>query len=233
LRRTRVCAFADAEMQDSAITTPQTSNRRATTAGRARRGKAIRNLERWLKDRTTDLREMWVHEIRARGPGGDPSEVDLVVGEFAVQLLKMLPLLLGPSREQIEPLWDRAAGLYGVVAAKRGLAAGEAIEEIHILRELVIRELYRDPPANPDDPLSLRDVLRLNRALDRAVTHASVGHMDALFFEIFEGESGPSPMLSGDDVATEATAQLNQIQSEVGAIVLYAEDGGAPAGRGH
>lgn len=133
---------------------------------------------------------------------------------FVGQLVYLLPFMLGPYRDQIQGLWDRASELFGSVAAKRGLAAGEAIEELHMLRELVIRDLYRDPPLGGTVPLSLREILRLNRALDRAVTHASVGHTDAMFFQFFEGD-GVSGMLSGDDVAKEAEAQLAIIRDEV------------------
>jgi hypothetical protein len=128
---------------------------------------------------------------------------------------------MGPYRDQIQPLWDRAAELYGAVAAKRGLAAGEAIEELHILRELVIRDLYRDPPLGGTAPLSLREILRLNRALDRAVTHVSIGHTDAMFFQFFEGD-GARSLLGGDDIAGEAESQLMSISSEVHTILEHA-----------
>ncbi|MDA0328925.1 MAG: hypothetical protein O2958_07955 [Gemmatimonadetes bacterium] len=175
------------------------------------------DLSTWLYARVPALREMWGEEIRARGLGQDPP-IDAVVGMFVDQLVGLLPPLLGPFRDQIQPLWDRSAELFGSVAAKRGLAAGEAIEELHILRELVIRDLYRDPPLGGRVPLSLREILRLNRALDRAVTHASVGHLDAMFFEFFETDD-PKILLSGDDVADEASSQLRSIQSEVDAVL--------------
>jgi hypothetical protein len=171
----------------------------------------------WLRGRVGSLTKLWVDEIRARGLGGDAA-VHQVVERFAELLVGLLPLMLGPHRDQITPLWDRTAELYGAVAAKRGLAAGEAIEEVHQLRELVIRDLYRDPPLGGRVPLSLREILRLSRALDRAVTHVSVGHTDALFFEFFGSDGGRS-LLSGDDVVAEAGAQLESISQEVRRIV--------------
>lgn len=190
---------------------------------------ATMDLESWLRDRVPTLKEQWVHEIQARelGNGGD---ADRVVAMFADQLVDLLPSMLGAHREQIQRLWDRGAELFGAVAAKRGLAAGEAIEEIHILRELVIRDLYRDPPPEGSVPLSLREILRLNRALDRAVTHASVGHTDALFFEFFEGEAGAS-LLSGDDVAEEAAGQLVAIRDEVRLVLEHAQGRARSNGR--
>lgn len=175
----------------------------------------------WLEERVSSLRVLWVHEIGARGLGQGRID-DALVERFARQLVGMLPLMLGPHRDQIRPLWVRGFELYGAVAAKRGLAAGEAIEEVHLLRELVIRDLYKDPPMGGTVPLSLREVLRLNRALDRAVTHASVGHTDALFFEFFEAEGGG--LLHGEDIAAEVSEQLDAIGSEV-RLIAAASDG--------
>jgi len=177
-------------------------------------------LTRWLNARVPDLQERWSHEIRSRGLGQSPS-FEPVVERFVAKLVYLLPYLMGPYRDQIQPIWDRAAELYGAVAAKRGLAAGEAIEEVHILRELVIRDLYRDPPLGGTAPLSLREILRLNRALDRAVTHASIGHMDAMFFQFFEGD-GARSLLGKDDVAGEADTQLTNLSTEVEAILEHA-----------
>jgi len=137
------------------------------------------------------------------------------VGErFAEELIGVLPLLVGPSREAVRPLWDRLSELYGVLAAKRGLAAGEVIEELHTLRELVILDLYRDPPSIDVAPLPLREILRLNRGFDRAVALASVGYTDALFFEFFGGDREPGG-LSVQKTAAEAESQLDQILSDV------------------
>lgn len=188
-------------------------------------------LTRWLHSKVPDLQERWSHAIRARGLGRDPV-IARVLELFVLQLVYLLPFLLGPYRDQMQELWDRAAGLFGSVAAKRGLAAGEAIEELHMLRELVIRDLYRDPPMGGGVPLSLREILRLNRALDRAVAHASVGHMDAMFFQFFEGD-GVVSILSGDGVAAEAEAQLSVIGDEVREILSHAAARAPSAGRGN
>lgn len=166
----------------------------------------------WLSKRVPKVRRLWVQEIVARGLGQGRIE-DRLLERFGRQLVGMLPLMLGPQRDQIRPLWIRGFELYGAVAAKRGLAAGEAIEEVHVLRELVIRALYRDPPMGGTVPISLREVLRLNRALDHAVTHASVGHTDALFFEFFEAKG--AALLRSDDIAAEVTEQLGAIGREV------------------
>lgn len=186
-------------------------------------------LTEWLEERVPSLRDLWVQELRGRGLGRD-ARLEVVVEMFADQIVRLLPGLLGPSRDQLQPLGDRVAELFGAVAAKRGLAAGEAIEEIHALRELVIRDLFRDPPLGGTVPLSLREVLRLNRALDRTVTFASIGHTDALFFEFFEPEV-TSAVLRGEDVAAEAEEQLVAIRAEVREVLEHAAGALARAGR--
>ncbi len=186
-------------------------------------------LTEWLEERVPSLRDLWVQELRGRGLGRD-ARLEVVVEMFADQIVRLLPGLLGPSRDQLQPLGDRVAELFGAVAAKRGLAAGEAIEEIHALRELVIRDLYRDPPLGGTMPLSLREVLRLNRALDRTVTFTSIGHTDALFFEFFEPDV-TSAVLRGEDVAAEAEEQLVSIRAEVREVLEHAAGALARAGR--
>ena len=178
------------------------------------------DLTEWLRGRVPQLQERWLHEIRARGLGQSPA-VERVVEMFVAQLVYLLPFLMGPHRDQMQPHWDCVSELFGSIAAKRGLAAGEAIEEIHILRELVIRDLYRDPPLGGKVPLSLREVLRLSRALDRCVTHASVGHTDAMFFQFFGSEEATG-VVSGDDIAGEAEAQLETVRSQVREILEHA-----------
>ena len=185
------------------------------------------DLSRWLDDRKKGLVENWMHELQARELGGG-SGAQALVHRFADQLVGLLPEMVGPYRNQIESRWDRLAELYGAVAARRGLAAGEAIDEIHVLRELVIRELYRDPPGQCDAPLMLREFLRLNRSLDRVVTHVSVGHTDALFFQFFEGDGVTAPSLPSDALDAEAEEQLDEIADEVADILSQAPwNGGA------
>lgn len=185
---------------------------------RGRRRVGLAELAGWLAERTPRLAELWWAEILAREVGSG-AVTERVLRRFVDDLVGMLPLLLGSRRELVQPLWTRTAELFGTMAAKRGLAAGEVIEELHILRELVIRELYREPPLDATVPLSLREVLRLSRALDAAVTHASVGHTDAMFFQFFETD-GVAPS-SHADIAGEAERELETIGAELAAIVAH------------
>jgi hypothetical protein len=164
----------------------------------------------WFEQRAGRLAERWLSEIRSRHTRWGSGQDDLLNRFFAL-LTAMLPASFGPYREQIEPLWRQASELFGSVAAQRGLAAGESVDEFQVLREVLIRELYADPPSRAV-PLSLRDLLRLNRMIDRGVTHSSIGHADALFFALFQGSGVPEYL--GEEVTREVTAQLDAIDEE-------------------
>jgi hypothetical protein len=167
-------------------------------------------LARWLEERADRIRDRWLSDISGREGWTQPEE-ELIV-EFFDLFVAMLPHGLGPSKEQVEPLWVQSAGLFGLMAAQRGLAAGEVIEEFQMLRDAVIRFLYAEPPVSGPLRISLRDLLRVNRLIDRGVTQASVGHTDRLFFALFQGR-GVSEGLTDENIA-EIRAQLGAIRRE-------------------
>lgn len=206
-------------MQDSTPTDERVSDPPGhgnLDAGRSAERLAPVELAGWLDGRLESLAGRWAAAIHGQGAAsGVP--IDRVVDAFTSHLVRFLPWMLGPHRDTIEPVWIRAAELYGSIAARRGLAAGEAIEEFQILRELVIRDLYRDPPLEGRVPLSLREILRLNRGIDRGVTHASVGHTDAMFFQFFESDG--VGVGTGDDLIDEVREQLRVNAEELEAVV--------------
>lgn len=191
----------------------------AARASRARRGarpvEGGVELGEWLRSRVLRLAEEWCAEIRSRGRG-HATVVDELVARQVLQLASMMPELLGRHATHLQGLWTRACELFGVVAAKRGLAAGEVIEEFQILRTLVIRDLYQDPLVGGAP--TLREALRLNGIIDRGVTHASVGHTDAMFFQLLEDTDAPVGF-SAEHIAREADVQLALIREEVEGIV--------------
>ena len=175
----------------------------------------------WFERRAERVAELWLTEVRSRD-ARRRSKPDDLLERFFTLLAQMLPSSFGAYREQIEPLWLQAAELFGSVAAQRGLAAGEAVDEFQILREVLIRELYSDPP--PGGPLTVRDVLQLNRIIDKGVAQASIGHADALFFALFRGSGVPESL--DEDVTREVTAQLVAIQHEFRATMALLEGRG-------
>ncbi len=206
----------------SRTTGPQSALR---TSGPESRRVAPRELAEWLDQKLPAIARQWAKRIHHAGLGrGEPW--DRIVTEFTTFLVAFLPPLLGPLKAEVQPLWDRCAELFGASAAQRGLAAGEVIEELQVLRELVIRELYRDPPMGGRVPLSLREILQLNRAIDRAVTHGSIGHTDALFFQLFEkGETRES--VPAETLAEEVQRQIEMIRSEL--VATTGRNDAAPA----
>ena len=166
-------------------------------------------LAAWVEMRLPRITQKWLKEVQNRYDPGTRG-INGLLEEFLGLLASFLPGMLGPYRDQVEPVWTRTSELFGAVAAKRGLAAGEVIEEFQVLREVVISLLYQDPPLGGRAPVSLREILRLNRAIDMGVTHASVGHTDALFFSLFEGSGIPD---------TPPTAQLvEELRQELAGI---------------
>lgn len=175
-------------------------------------------LSRWLEEHGDDIAHRWFVEVRARGAGVD-GPVAEVVREFLELLVRFLPLGVGPLRDQVEPIYQQAAELYGNLGALRGLASGESVEEVQLLREVLLRFLYRSPPAGADGGaagMGLREFLRLNRMVDLAVTQASVGHTDTLFFNLLH-ESGVTD--AGTTRALEGTrAQIVAFREELGRL---------------
>ncbi len=182
----------------------------------ARRIKPV-ELAAWVEMRIPRITQRWLREVEGRFANGSDG-INGLLEEFLGLLAGFLPGMLGSYRDQVEPLWIRSSELFGAMAAKRGLAAGEVIEEFQILREIVIRLLYQDPPLAGRARVSLREVLRLNRAIDMGVTHASVGHTDALFFSLFQGSGIPDAPPTAE-LVREVREQLEAVRTELRAIL--------------
>lgn len=174
------------------------------------------DLQNWLEAHAEPIRERWLADLQGR-TAPDAEGVRELLEASLTFFAGLLPGLLGPYRDQLEPLWTSGAELFGSLACNRGLAAGEAVEEAQILRETIMRLLYQDPPRSPMGRMGLRDVLRLNRAVDQLVTYTSVGHTDALFFALFQGSGVPERL--SDDVRYEVRSQLEELRAGVDEVV--------------
>ena len=169
------------------------------------------NLAGWLRDRSPGVAERWAEGLVGAG-GSWSGGAESVLRPFCRGLVSFLPDMLTPLRAEIVPLWSECAELYGSVAARRGLSAGEVIEEFHLLREVILRMMFERPPVRSRGALPLREVLLLNRALDIGVTQASVGHTDLLFFSLLHG-SGSPPQLGSRELG-EVDEQIRALQRE-------------------
>lgn len=131
-----------------------------------------------------------------RRTAGTPAIPPGTVERQITLLIDVLIELSGPLRRQAMNLWLSACESYGKTAAERGLAAGEVVEEIQHLRELLIRYLSEVIAALPARA-SMASVLRLNRLVDKGIALAVVGYTDALVETLFTqrgvpvGVSGP------------------------------------------
>jgi hypothetical protein len=136
-------------------------------------------LERWTE---------WLIERGSSGQGIDPAALTQPLGI----ILDLLVHMSGPLRREARESWYAATELYGRLAEARGLSAGEVVEELQHLRELVIVEmadLFVALPARQQLPA----VLRISRVLDTAVTNGVVGYTDALVASMFSREGVPVP----------------------------------------
>ncbi len=149
----------------------------------------------------------WLASRQAGGQGLDAATTERLLG----LIVDLLVLMVGPVRREAEGTWFAAAELYGRLAALRGLAAGEVVEELQHLRELMARELADFFVALPVRQ-QLPTVLRVNRVVDTAVTSAVVGYTDALVASMFSREGVPVPTA---DSVQEAVAQIAGIEAEV------------------
>jgi len=205
----------DARMRDHAVEELARPTRTSPVSPLATRTLRPVELARWIEAHTEILADRWVTEIRARETGSGKA-IEGFVEPFVRLLVSMIPEAVGPLREQVEPIWIQTAELFGSVASRRGLAAGEVIEEFQLLREGLIRSMFEHPPVDDGARMSLRDILRLNRIVDLGVTHASVGHTDALFFSLFQGSGVPdSPT---EQLEAEVAEQLDALREELAEV---------------
>jgi hypothetical protein len=157
-----------------------------------------------------ELVARWAAWLGTRQTGGQG--LDAATTERLLRLIvDLLVVMAGPMRREADDAWFAASELYGRLAALRGLSAGEVVEELQHLRELLARELADFFVALPLRQ-QLPTVLRINRLVDTAVASAVVGYTDALVASMFSREGVPVPTA---DSVHEAIAQIAGIEAEV------------------
>jgi hypothetical protein len=123
--------------------------------------------------------------------------------------------MVGPLRREVNTVWYHVCEHYGRVASARGLAAGEVVEELQFLRELLIRELAPILVAMRARQ-GMAIMLRLNRVIDKGVAVAVVGYTDALVATLF-AQNGV-PLSSADQDVGEVDRQLDALEQELHAV---------------
>lgn len=160
----------------------------------------VRRWSAWLGDRLTASKS---------------TPLDLVEREHGL-LVDTLGALIGPLRREARPIWAQVTEHYGRVGAARGLAAGEIVEEMQYLRELLIRFLAPVLAAmRPRQGMAL--LLRLNRLVDQGVAMAVVGYTDALVATLLT-TSEEAPRNGMELEAGEVARQLELMEGDLGRL---------------
>lgn len=161
----------------------------------------------------------WAAWLNERLPGSKVFPAPLAKRQMGV-MMDALIALLGPMRREARPIWRKVTESYGRLAATRGLAAGEVVEEMQYLRELLIRHLAPTLAAmRPRQGMAL--LLRLNQIVDQGVTMAVVGYTDALVSSFLPGVDG-KPSSGIPDQAAVAAA-LEAFSKELETVSASAE----------
>lgn len=166
----------------------------------------------WLADRTGRMSNQWIAEIRDR-EGRHGEEVGGLLGRFLESLVLFIPHCFGEDQETGEGVWGQATHLYGALALLRGLSAGEVVEELQLLRVVLLRLLLENPPGDWGSREFQREFLRLNRLLDQGVVRASVAYVDDFFFAQLQGSGIPGGVTP--EVEFEMGRQLDTFRKEL------------------
>ena len=153
--------------------------------------------------------EQWVAWLGDQLTATSAIPPELVKRELLL-LIDVFASMVGPLRRETRAIWSRAAEQYGRHAAIRGLAAGEVVEEMQYLRELLIRYLAPAIAAlRPRQGMAL--LLRLNRFVDRGVAMAVVGYTDELAATLLPAaEDGPGRRTPDPAELTQALDSLRE-----------------------
>ena len=198
-------------MRDSVAQADEVRSTLSPARSTRTRGSGTHLIAEWLELQQGYLAKYWLDEIKRRVTLS--KEVEHLLSRFLELLTAMIPRALGYHGKSTLSLWKRAAELFGALGARRGLAAGEVVEEFQIVREGVIRLLFQVPTGRNRATPSLSDAVLLNRFLDSGVTHASIGHTDGLFFSLFQGSGVPK--VPPAQLLSEVEEQLLTIDQEL------------------
>ncbi len=172
---------------------------------------ALLAVSRSLRAERDLLTEQWSRRI-ARRISEAPHVRWPTVERHLALLVDILTESAGPLRRQVAELWFTACEVYGQTAAARGLAAGEVVEELQELRELLIHHLS-ETVSNLPPRQSMAAVLRLNRILDRGISHAVVGYTDALVETLLNRRG--VPIVASEPAEDEVLQRIEQLEEEL------------------
>ncbi len=138
----------------------------------------------------------------------------LVEREFRLVIDSFVEML-GPLRREAKTVWQHVTEHYGRMAAARGLAAGEVVEELQQLRVLLIKYIGAFVAAmRPRRAVAV--FLRLNGIIDSGIASGVVGYTDALVASLLMTDRSTQPLTEAN--ADDLGRQLDALESELSII---------------
>jgi hypothetical protein len=168
---------------------------------------------RVIADMRESMVSQWADWLGDRMTAAPTIPRPTVEREFRL-LIDVLTEMVGPLRREVRSVWYRACEHYGRTASARGLAAGEVVEELQYLRELLIRNLAPVLAAMRARQ-GMAIMLRLNRVIDKGVAVAVVGYTDALVATLFAQNGVPAS--GSDHDPGDVLRQLAALEAELAA----------------
>ncbi len=157
----------------------------------------------------------WVNWLGDRITSAPTVSRRLVEREFRL-LLDVISEMVGPLRREVNGIWLDVCEHYGRIASTRGLAAGEVVDELQFLRELLIRHLAPVITVMRARQ-SMAIMLRLNRVIDKGVAVAVVGYTDALVATLFAQNGVPAEVTEYN--SRDVERQLEALENKLDTII--------------
>ena len=167
---------------------------------------------RVIAESRDELVAQWLDRLGDRVAASPTIARRTVEREFRL-IIDVLAEMVGPLRREARVVWQDLCRHYGHTASARGLAAGEVVEELLQLRDLMTRQLAPVVAAMRARQ-GLAIMLRLNRVLDHGVAVAVVGYTDALVAGLL-GQNGV-PQSAVD--SAEIERQLDALEAALAVV---------------
>ena len=167
---------------------------------------------RVIAESRDEMVAQWLDRLGDRVAAAPTIARPTVEREFRL-IIDVLAEMVGPLRREARVVWQDLCRHYGHTASARGLAAGEVVEELLLLRDLMTRQLAPVVAAMRARQ-GLAIMLRLNRVLDHGVAVAVVGYTDALVAGLL-GQNGV-PQSAVD--SAEIERQLDTLEAALAVV---------------
>ena len=168
---------------------------------------------RVMADRRNAMASQWLDWLADRTSA--PTIPRHIVERELRLFLEVLGEMVGPMRREVKEIWHHTCEHYGRLAAARGLAAGEVVEDMQFARELLTRQLA-PVVASLRARQAMAIMIHMNGVLDRGIAAAVVGYTDALVATLFAQNGVPSAESELDPADIER--QLEGIEGELASV---------------